>query len=162
LAGADLRGKSFANQNLAGYDLRRADLRGADFSGANLQGADLRGVRFNTPQPRWLRFLSRLLGSAKTLGGILAGLGGLLGSAGLGFLLVHLTTRNVAYALGAAGIAVAVASSVLWSVGSRASLLHQSEERGKRFTNFSKADLRGAQMDEKLRKFARRQGAILN
>ena len=162
LAGSDLRGKSFANQNLAGYDLRRADLRGADFSGANLQGADLRGVRFNTPQPRWLRFLSRLLGSAKTLGGILAGLGGLLGSAGLGFLLVHLTTRNVAYALGAAGIAVAVASSVLWSVGSRASLLHQSEERGKRFTNFSKADLRGAQMDEKLRKFARRQGAILN
>jgi serine/threonine-protein kinase len=162
LAGADLRGQSFANRNLAGYDLRRADLRGADFSGANLQGADLRGVRFNTPQPRWLRFLSRLLGSAKTLGGILAGLGGLLGSAGLGFLLVHLTTRNVAYALGAAGIAVAVASSVLWSVGSRASLLHQSEERGKRFTNFSKADLRGAQMDEKLRKFARRQGAILN
>ncbi len=162
LAGADLRGKSFANQNLAGYDLRCADLRGADFSGANLQGADLRGVRFNMPQPRWLRLLNRLLGSARTLGGILAGLGGLLGAGGLAFLLVHLTARDVVYALGAAGIAMVAASSVLWSVGSRTFLLRQSEEGGKRFTNFSKADLRGAQMEEKLRRFARRQGALLD
>ncbi|MFS8910594.1 protein kinase [Synechococcus sp. H60.3] len=162
LAGADLRGKSFANQNLAGYDLRCADLRGADFSGANLQGADLRGIRFNTPQPRWLRFLSRLLGSAKTLGGILAGLGGLLGAGSLAFLLVHLTTRNVVYALGAAGIALVVAGSVLWSAGGRTSLPRQAEEKGKRFTSFYKADLRGAQMDRKLREFARRQGAIVS
>lgn len=79
MAGADLRGKSFANQNLAGYDLRQADLRGADFSGANLQGADLRGILFNTPQPYWLRVLIQLSGSAKTLGGILTGLGGAAG-----------------------------------------------------------------------------------
>jgi serine/threonine-protein kinase len=162
LAGADLRGKSFANQNLVGYDLRSADLRGADFSGANLQGADLRGIRFNTPQPRWLRFLSRLLGSAKTLGEILAGLGGLLGAGSLAFLLVHLATRNVVYALGAAGMALVVAGSVLWSAGGRTSLPRQAEEKGKRFTSFYKADLRGAQMDRKLREFARRQGAILS
>jgi serine/threonine-protein kinase len=37
-----------------------------------------------------------------------------------------------------------------------------AEEKGKRFTSFYKADLRGAQMDRKLREFARRQGAILS
>lgn len=162
MAGADLRGKSFANQNLAGYDLRRADLRGADFSGANLQGADLRGILFNTPQPYWLRVLSQLSGSAKTLGGILTGLGGLLGSGILAFLLVRLTTGNLVYALGAAGIALVVASSVIWSMAGRVRLARYPEEKSKRFTNFCKADLRGARMDEKLRKFARRQGAILS
>jgi serine/threonine-protein kinase len=162
MAGADLRGKSFANQNLAGYDLRQADLRGADFSGANLQGADLRGILFNTPQPYWLRVLIQLSGSAKTLGGILTGLGGLLGSGILAFLLVRLTTGNLVYALGAAGIALVVASSVIWSMGGGVRLARYPEEKSKRFTNFCKADLRGARMDEKLRKFARRQGAILS
>ncbi len=162
MAGADLRGKSFANQNLAGYDLRQADLRGADFSGANLQGADLRGILFNAPQPRWLRVLGRLSGSAKTLGGILAGLGGLLGSGILAFLLIRLTTGDLVYALGAAGIAFLVASSALWSVTGRVRLARHPEDQSKRFTNFCKADLRGARMDEKLRKLARQQGAILS
>jgi len=162
MAGADLRGKSFANQNLAGYDLRQADLRGADFSGANLQGADLRGILFNTPQPYWLRVLIQLSGSAKTLGGILTGLGGLLGSGILAFLLVRLTTGNLVYALGAATLALVVASSVIWSMAGRVRLARYPEEKSKRFTNFCKADLRGARMDEKLRKFARRQGAILS
>lgn len=162
LAGADLRGRSFANQNLAGQDLRRADLRGADLSGANLQRADLRGVLFNTPQPAWLRVLRWLFAGGKTLGGILTGLGGLLGSGILAFFLIHLTTGNLLYALGAAFIALVVAGSVLWSIAGQTSIAQHPVEESKRFTNFHKADLRGAQMDEKLRKFARRQGALLN
>ncbi|MEN9231779.1 MAG: protein kinase [Thermostichus sp. DG02_5_bins_236] len=161
MAGADLRGQSFANQNLAGQDLRRADLRGADFSGANLQRADLRGILFNTPQPSWLQALSWLFGRAKTLGGIMAGLGGLLGSGILAFLIIRLATGNLVYALGAALIAFVVAGSVLWSMTSRVSLAQHTAEANKRFTNFRKADLRGAQMDEKFREFARRQGALL-
>ncbi|MEN9222489.1 MAG: pentapeptide repeat-containing protein, partial [Thermostichus sp. BF3_bins_97] len=161
MAGADLRGQSFANQNLAGHDFRRADLRGADFSGANLQRADLRGSLFNTPQPSWLQALSWLFGRAKTLGGILTGLGGLLGSGILAFLIIRLTTCNLVYALGAALIALVVAGSVLWSVTGRVSLAQHAEEHSKRFTNLRKADLRGAQMDEKFREFARRQGATL-
>jgi serine/threonine-protein kinase len=161
MAGADLRGQSFASQNLAGHDFRRADLRGADFSGANLQRADLRGILFNTPQPSWLQALSWLFGRAKTLGGILTGLGGLLGSGILAFLIIRLTTGNLVYALGAALIALVVAGSVIWSMTGRVSLAQHTEEHSKRFTNFHKADLRGAQMDEKFREFARRQGAIL-
>lgn len=161
MVGADLRGQSFANQNLAGQDLRRADLRGADFSGANLQRADLRGILFNTPQPSWLQALSRLFGRAKTLGGIAAGLGGLLGSGLLAFLIIRLATGNLVYALGAALIALVVAGSVLWSMTGRVSLAQHTEETQKRFTSFRKADLRGAQMDEKFREFARRQGALL-
>ncbi|MEN9202762.1 MAG: protein kinase [Thermostichus sp. DG02_2_bins_29] len=162
LVGADLRGQCFANQNLAGQNLRGADLRGADFSGANLQRADLRGIRFNTPQPRWLQILRRLFGHAKTLGGILAGFGGLLGSGVLAFLLIRLTTGNLLYALGAALIAFVAAGSVLWSMAGRVSLAQNTIEESKRFTNFRKADLRGAKMDEKLREFARRQGALLS
>ncbi|MCJ2542777.1 serine/threonine-protein kinase [Thermostichus vulcanus] len=161
MAGADLRGQSFANQNLAGQDFRRADIRGADFSGANLQRADLRGILFNTPQPSWLQALSWLFGPAKTVGGIMAGLGGLLGSGILAFLIIRLTTGNLVYALGAALIAFVVAGSVLWSMTGRVSLAQHTAEENKRFTNLRKADLRGAQMDEKFRKFARRQGALL-
>jgi serine/threonine-protein kinase len=161
MAGADLRGQSFANQNLAGQDFRRADLRGADFSGANLQRADLRGILFNTPQPSWLQALSWLFGRAKTLGGIIAGLGGLLGAGVLAFLIIRITTGNLVYGLGAALIAFVVAGSVLWSMTGRVSLAQHTAEENKRFTSLRKADLRGAQMDEKFREFARRQGALL-
>ncbi|MGQ9837355.1 MAG: protein kinase domain-containing protein [Cyanobacteriota bacterium] len=161
-AGANLRGQSFANQNLAGQDFRNADLRGADFSGANLQRADLRGVLFNTPQPLWLQALSWLFGRAKTLGGIITGLGGLLGSGILAFLIIRIATSNLLYALGAALIAFVVAGSVLWSMTGQMSLTQRTAQENKRFTSFRKADLRGAQMDEKLRKFARKQGALLS
>jgi serine/threonine-protein kinase len=162
MAGADLRDRSFSNQNLSGRDLRRADLRGTDLSGANLQRSDLRGVVFNTPQPKWLRTFSWIFGKAKTLGQVLAGLAGLFIPAVIAFTLIY---RFTAYfwlgGLGALG-ALLLAWSVLWSITGRVSLGRYHADHTKRYTSLRKADLRGAQMEEKLRHFARLQGAILD
>ncbi|MDX2270539.1 MAG: protein kinase [Cyanobacteriota bacterium] len=162
MAGADLRGKSFTNQNLSGRDMRRADIRGTDFSGANLQRSDLRGIIFNKPQPPWLRTLSWIFGQAKTLTGIAAGLAALMGAGIVAFLVVFKLVGYFWVAIAAAVMGAVMAWSAIWSLTGRVSLTRYNEEHSKRHTSLRKTDLRGAQMEDKLRQFARHQGAILD
>lgn len=161
MSGADLRDRSLVKSNLAGRDIRNADLRGTDLSGANLQRADLRGVQFNTPQPAWLRTLNWMLGQAKTAGGIAVGILLLLGSVALVFWIMRLVFNNFWIALTGGILTAIMALSVLWPLAGRLNLKTGDESR-KRSTCLRKADLRGAQMDAKLRDFARRQGATID
>ncbi len=161
LAGTDLRGRNFARQNLGGQDLRKADIRGVDFSGANLQRADLRGVVFNASPPLWIRILAWILAQAKTISGILIGFGALVGSAVGGFLIARLVVGDILVALGAGVLGMILVGTWLWSITGQNSFRRHAEETGKQFTALRKADLRGAQMDDKFRRYAARQGATL-
>ncbi|NJL98473.1 MAG: protein kinase [Synechococcaceae cyanobacterium SM2_3_2] len=161
LAGTDLRDRNFARQNLAGQDLRKADIRGVDFSGANLQRADLRGVVFNVSPPLWIRILAWMLAQAKTISGILVGFGALVGSAAGAFLIARLLLGDILVSLGAGVLGMILVGTWLWSITGQNSFRRHSEETSKQFTSFHKADLRGAQMDDNLRRNAARQGATL-
>ncbi|MEN9220069.1 MAG: protein kinase [Thermostichales cyanobacterium GMQP_bins_62] len=159
MAGQDLRDQSFSNQNLARRDFRKANLRGADFSGANLQGADLRGVEFNTPPPKVVRLLSTLAGGAITVGGVAVGLAGILASLLVPGVLVWYFLNSTWLALAAGAIGGAIAWSFLWSLSGQQ---RQSGKEPKRYTRLYRADLRGAQMDEKFRLYAKQQKALLD
>ncbi len=162
LAGADLRSRLMVKQNLAGRDLRKADIRGTDFTGSNLQRADLRGVIFNTPKPTWMRVLGWLFGQAQTLGGVAMGLMGLFGSAIFGFVLTQMLLDSL-WVSSIAGVFGAMAAwAMIWSLAGGTSFGHYNKEQRKRYTCMRRVDLRGAQMDEKLKTFARRQGALLD
>lgn len=159
LAGTDLRGRSYAQQSLVGQDLRKADIRGVDFSGANLQRTDLRGVVFNASPPGWIRTLVWMLAQAKTIGGILVGFGALVGTAAAGFALTFILFNNTLLAMGAAALGILLGATGLWSMAGRRSISRQGEE--KVYTCLRRADLRGAQMDDKFKRYAARQGAVL-
>ncbi|GAB4218236.1 MAG: serine/threonine-protein kinase [Synechococcales cyanobacterium] len=160
MANADLRDRSFSNQNLARRDFRKADLRGADFSGANLQSADLRGVIFNTPKPKIVELLRRIGGGALTIGGVAMGLAGLLGSLIVPAVGVWHFTSNIWLALGSSVVAGSLTWSFLWSAAGKKIRAQGSDS--KRHTRFYRTDLRGAQMEDKLRQFAKQQGALLD
>jgi serine/threonine-protein kinase len=159
MANADLRDRSFSNQNLARRDFRKANLQGADFSGANLQNADLRGVEFNTPQPKVIEILSMIGGGAMTLGGVAAGLGAILAALVIPGVLVWYVLNSMWLAFAASLVGGAVAWSFLWSLTGRQG---RDKPGAKRYTRLYRTDLRGAQMDDKFRQYAKQQGALLD
>jgi serine/threonine-protein kinase len=160
LAGSDLRGKVMVGENLVGQDLRHADIRGTDLSGANLQRCDLRGVIFNTPAPPVIRLLQWIGSQARILGIILLALGIFFGAGILGFWGINLVSNSLVLAFLGAAVGCGIAWTILWSLVGRFKWKSPAQERPA-FTLLRKTDLRGAQLDEKLKAFARQQGALL-
>jgi uncharacterized protein YjbI with pentapeptide repeats len=96
---ANLRGKSFKEQDLTGADFSYSDIRGADFSQAKLRGANFSHAKAGM-QRRWAigLFIYSLLLSAAS--GLMSAIGGAL----LAFILVSRITEN--FYVGAASLTV--------------------------------------------------------
>ncbi|MEN9271202.1 MAG: hypothetical protein Q6L49_10635, partial [Thermostichales cyanobacterium HHBFW_bins_127] len=106
-----------------------------------------------------VQLLSALTGGAITVGGVAVGLAALLVSLLLPGVLVWYFLNSTWLALAAGAIGGAMAWSFLWSLSGQQ---RRSGKEPKRYTRLYRADLRGAQMDEKFRLYAKQQKALLD